>query len=133
MKRACYTVGILAVVYLVVLRSHLTMARPVKSALATLTGFGLFLSLASLPAAAQIDGGFDDLSGDADSNEIFSGSGVSLGDLINRTSRGGGMTSGDFSKKTDRNISEAAADFHRRSQEAQATPATPGDEVESQL
>lgn len=89
-----------------------------KDILASVTGLSMVLGLATVPALAQTNAGFDDLSGDADSNEVFSGSGVSLTDLIGNTRRADGLSTGEFSQKSDRNIDEAATDFRRRQQEA---------------
>ena len=94
------------------------MASIFKNTLASITGLGLVLGLATAPALAQSTGGFDDLSGDADNNEVFSGSGVSLTDLLGNVRRADGMNSDEFNRKTDRNIDEAAADFRQRQQEA---------------
>ncbi|MEO0432993.1 MAG: hypothetical protein AAF151_15005 [Cyanobacteria bacterium J06656_5] len=94
------------------------MARILKNALASITGLGLALGLAAVPALAQTNGGFDDLSGDADNNEVFGGSGVSLTDLMSNARRADGLSSDEFSRKSDRNIDSAAADFRQRQQEA---------------
>ena len=94
------------------------MASILKSALASVTGLGLVLGLAAVPAMAQTSGGFDDLSGDADSNEVFGGSGVSLTDIMGYLRRADGLNTDEFSRKSDRNIDEAAADFHQRQREA---------------
>ena len=93
-----------------------TMASLIKKTLAY--GLGLTLGLMAAPALAETTGGFDDLSGDADSNEVFSGSGVSLTDIMGNLRRADGLSSGDFSEKTDRDIDEAAADFRQRQQDA---------------
>ena len=110
------------------------MASIFKTTLAS--GLGLILGLATAPALAQTNGGFDDLSGDADSNEVFSGSGLSLTDIMGGLGRADALSSGEFNQKTDRNIDEAAADFRQRQQEAidsapGAAVATP--EFEEQL
>lgn len=94
------------------------MASILKTTLASVTGLGLVLGLTMAPTLAQTNGGFDDLSGDADNNEVFSGSGVSLTDLIGNVRRADSMSSDEFSRKTDRNIDQAAADFHQRQQAA---------------
>lgn len=94
------------------------MASILKTTLASITGLGLALGLTTVPALAQTNGGFEDLSGDADNNEVFSGSGVSLTDLLSNARRANGMSSDEFNRKTDRNIDQAAADFHQRQQAA---------------
>ncbi|MEL6332139.1 MAG: hypothetical protein AAFU84_07020 [Cyanobacteria bacterium J06633_23] len=113
------------------------MARILKNALASITGLGLALSLAAVPALAQTNGGFDDLSGDADNNEVFGGSGVSLTDLMSNARRADGLSSDEFSRKTDRNIDSAAADFRQRQQEAleaeQGTAVTAPADFEEEL
>ena len=100
------------------------------------SSLGLILGLATAPALAQTNGGFDDLSGDADSNEVFSGSGISLTDIMGNLRRADGLSSDEFDQKSDQNIDEAAADFRQRQQEALdsnsgAAVATP--EFEEQL
>ncbi|MEA5465821.1 hypothetical protein [Leptothoe sp. PORK10 BA2] len=92
------------------------MARILKNPLTSITGLGLALGLAAVPALAQSTGGFDDLSGEADNNEVFNGSGLSLTDLMSNARRANGLSSDEFSRKTDRNIDQATADFHRRQQ-----------------
>lgn len=89
-----------------------------KTILASVTGLGLVLGLATSAALAQTNGGFEDLSGDADNNEVFSGSGVSLTDLLSNARRADGLSADEFNRKTDRNIDRAAADFHQRQQAA---------------
>ena len=86
--------------------------------MASVTGLGLILGLTTAPALAQTTGGFEEHSGDADSNEIFGGSGVSITDIMGNIRRSDGLSSDEFSRKSDRNIDEAAADFQRRQQEA---------------
>ncbi|MEO0868825.1 MAG: hypothetical protein AAFY17_10325 [Cyanobacteria bacterium J06642_11] len=88
-----------------------------KQALASVTGLGLALGLAAAPAMAQT-GGFDDLSGDVNGNEIFSGSDLTLTDIMGNIGRADAITPGEFNQRSDRNIDEAASDFHRRQQEA---------------
>lgn len=112
------------------------MANILKNTLASITGLGLVLGLATAPAVAQTSGGFEDLSGDSDNNEVFGGSGVSLTDLLSNARRADGLSADEFNRKTDRNIDEAAADFHQRQQEAieaeqSATTETPepGDQL----
>lgn len=95
-----------------------TMANILNNALASITGLGLVLGLATVPALAQTNDGFDNHSGDANSNEVFSGSGVSLTDLMRNVRRADGLNAGEFSRQTDRNIDSAAADFRQRQQAA---------------
>ncbi len=112
------------------------MASIFKNALASVMGLGLILGVVTVPAFAQSNGEFDDLGGDADSNEVFGGSGVSLTDLLSNARRSDGLSQGEFEEKTDRNIDEAAADFHRRQQaalEAQQGAVTETPVVEEQL
>ena len=99
------------------------MARILKNALTSITGLGLVLGLAATPALAQSNGGFDDLNGDADSNEVFGGSGLSITDLMTNARRADGLSSDEFSRKSDRNIDRAAEDFRQRQQEALETEA----------
>ena len=94
------------------------MASILKKAAASVTGLGLALGLATSPAWAQTNGGFDDLSGDADSNEVFGGSGLSLTDIMGNLRRADSLSADEFGRKSDRNIDEAATDFRRRQQEA---------------
>lgn len=101
---------------IVYLPSPLTMASISKTTLAS--SLALLLGLLAAPALAQTNGGFDDLSGDADSNEVFGGSGVSLTDLMGNIRRSGGITQGEYSQRSDRNIDEATEDFRQRQQEA---------------
>ncbi|MEM6252755.1 MAG: hypothetical protein AAF821_07525 [Cyanobacteria bacterium P01_D01_bin.156] len=89
-----------------------------KYTLASVTGLGFALGLVTAPVMAQVNGGFDDLSGDVNSNEVFSGSDLSLTDIIGNLRRADGLSTGEFSRKSDRNINEAASDFRRRQQEA---------------
>ena len=100
------------------LTAPLTMASILKSTLASVTGLGVLLGLTAVPALAQSNAGFDDLSGDASNNEVFSGSGVSLTDLMSNTRRADGLSSDEFVRKTDQNIGEAATEFRLRQQEA---------------
>ena len=93
------------------------MANILKNLLAAVTGLGLALSLSAVPVLAQTSDGFDDLSGEADSNEIFGGSGLSLTDLMRNAQRSQGLNSDEFSQQSDRNIDEAAADFRQRQQQ----------------
>lgn len=93
------------------------MASIFKTILASVTGLGLALGLATVPALAQSNGGFDDLSGDADSNEVFGGSGVSITDIMGNIRRSQGISQGEYSQRSDRNIDEAAEDFRQRQQE----------------
>ncbi|MEM9807450.1 MAG: hypothetical protein AAF959_19475 [Cyanobacteria bacterium P01_D01_bin.56] len=78
----------------------------------------LALGLATAPALAQTNGGFDDLSGDSNSNEVFGGSDVTLTDIMGNLRRADGLSSDQFNRQSDRNINEAATDFRRRQQEA---------------
>lgn len=94
------------------------MASTLKTLLISTAGLGLTLGLATIPAFAQSNDGFSDLSGDADSNEVFGGSGVSLSDLINAAGRSDGLDPGEFNEKTGDDINDAAADFRQRQQEA---------------
>ncbi|NEQ55559.1 MAG: hypothetical protein F6K11_36505 [Leptolyngbya sp. SIO3F4] len=95
------------------------MASIFRNVLASVTGLGLVLGLANAPALAQAnDGGFNNHSGDADSNEVFSGSGVSITDIMGNIRNSDGLSSDEFSRKSDRNIDEAAADFQQRQREA---------------
>ena len=110
------------------------MASIIKKTLAY--GLGLTLGLAAAPALAKTNGGFDDLSGDADNNEVFSGSGISLTDIMGNIRRADGLSSGEFSEQSDRNIDEAADDFRQRQQdalEAQQGTATETPEFGDQL
>ena len=110
------------------------MASIIKKTLAY--GLGVILGLATAPALAQTNGGFDDLSGDADNNEVFSGSGISLTDIMGNIRRADGLSSGEFSEQSDRNIDEAADDFRQRQQdalEAQQGTATETPEFGDQL
>ncbi len=111
------------------------MASIFKHTLASVTGLGLILGLATAPAWAQINGGFEDHSGDSDSNEVFGGSGVTLTDLMRNASRARGISSDEFNRQSDRNIDEAAADFRQRQQESleaeQGAIATP--DLEEQI
>lgn len=93
------------------------MTSILRQTLASVTGLGLALGLAAVPAMAQ-NGGFDDLSGDVNGNEVFSGSDVTLTDIMGGLNRADALSPGEFSQKSDRNIDEAATDFHRRQQEA---------------
>ncbi|MEM1252679.1 MAG: hypothetical protein AAGI69_09610 [Cyanobacteria bacterium P01_H01_bin.21] len=93
------------------------MANVLKALLTAVTGLGLSLSLAAVPVLAQTSDGFDDLGGDADSNEVFGGSGLSLTDLMSNVRRSQGLNSDEFSQQSDRNIDEAAADFRQRQQQ----------------
>ncbi|MDV3348724.1 hypothetical protein D0962_29790 [Leptolyngbyaceae cyanobacterium CCMR0082] len=97
------------------------MASILKNVFASVIGLGLVLGFATVPALAQSNGGFEDLSGDSDNNEVFGGSGVSLTDLLSNARRADGLSQGEFSQKTDRDIDEAAADFRQRQQEAIGT------------
>ena len=92
------------------------MTSILKNTLASVAG--LALGLAAVPVLAQTNGGFDDLSGDANNNEVFGGSDVTLTDIMGNLRRADGLSSGEFSRKSDRNIDEAATDFRRRQQEA---------------
>ena len=113
------------------------MASIFKNALASITGLGLVLGLATVPVLAQTtNDGFDDLNGDANSNEVFSGSGVSLTDLMRNARRADGLSAGEFDQRSDRNIDEAAADFRQRQQaalEAQQGAAVETPEFEEEL
>ncbi len=93
------------------------MASILKNVLASVTGLGLVLGLATVPVLAQTNGGFDDLSGDAANDEVFDGSGLSLTDLMTNVRRSQGLSSDEFSRQSDRNIDEAAADFRQRQQQ----------------
>lgn len=109
-----------------------TMTSILKHTLASVTGLGLALGLVTAPALAQT-GGFENLGGDADSNEVFSGSGLSLGDIMTNLRRADGLSFGEFNTRSDRNIDQAATDFRRRQQEAMETQQgtaveTPADE-----
>ena len=97
------------------------MANILKNLIAAVTGLGLSLSFAAVPVLAQTSDGFDDLGGDADSNEVFGGSGLSLTDLMSNVRRSQGLNSDEFSQQSDRNIDEAAADFRQRQQDALGT------------
>ncbi|ESA36395.1 hypothetical protein N836_00545 [Leptolyngbya sp. Heron Island J] len=94
------------------------MASIFRNLLASVTGLGLALGLAAVPVLAQTNGGFDDLSGESTNNEVFSGSGLSLTDLMNNARRSQGLDSAEFGRQSDQNIDEAAADFRQRQQEA---------------
>lgn len=94
------------------------MASILRNLLASVTGLGLAFSLTAVPVLAQSNGGFDDLSGDAANDEVFSGSGLSLTDLMSNVRRSQGLSSDEFGRQSDRNIDEAAADFRQRQQEA---------------
>ena len=94
------------------------MASIFKTTLASLTGLGLALGLATVPALAQANGGFEGQSGDADSNEVFGGSGVSITDIMGNIRRADGLSPGEYRQRSDRNIDEAAEDFRQRQQEA---------------
>ncbi|MEM7793173.1 MAG: hypothetical protein AAF579_01810 [Cyanobacteria bacterium P01_C01_bin.118] len=111
------------------------MASTFKNMLAS--SLVLLFGLATAPALAQTNGGFDDLSGDADSNEVFGGSGVSLTDIMGNLRRADGISAGEYSQRSDRNIDEAAEDFRQRQQEAleaqQGTAASETPVVEEQL
>ena len=113
------------------------MANILRHLLASVTGLGLALSLAAVPVLAQTNGGFDDLSGDTDSNEVFGGSGLSLTDLMSNARRSQGLSSDEFNRQSDRNIDEAAADFRQRQQQTietnQGTAATETPEFGDQL
>ena len=64
------------------------------------SSLGLLLGLATAPALAQTNGGFDDLSGDADSNEVFSGRGLSLTDNKGHKRRASGLRSDGVHKQS---------------------------------
>lgn len=91
--------------------------RAMKTAflLSNLIAFGL-LGLA--PAAMAQTPGADDLSGDANSNEVFSGSDVNFYDLIHQAGRNSsGVSAADFSRQQQRRIPNAVEDFRQRQQE----------------
>lgn len=112
------------------------MASIIKTALASVMGLGLTLGVATVPAFAQSNGGFDDLSGDSNSNEVFGGSDVTLTDLLHRSRRTDAVSRDEFGARADENIEEAAADLNQRRQnslETQSGAAVETPEVEEQL
>jgi hypothetical protein len=94
------------------------MASIIKNTLASVMGLGLVLGVATVPALAQTNNGFEDFSGDSNSSEVFGGSGVSLTDLLSNARRSDGLSQGEFNQKTDSDIEDAAADFRQRQQDA---------------
>ncbi|MEO1400706.1 MAG: hypothetical protein AAFV72_05550 [Cyanobacteria bacterium J06635_1] len=105
-----------------------------ESFLYKISSFGIALSLAAAPAAlAQNTNRASDLFNDdneAQSGEVFSGSGVDFGELIHRANRAGGLSDADYREQQQRNFDEATADYLQRRQEVLQPPAadTTGDD-----
>ena len=75
----------------------------------------LLLTLA--PAALAQTAAPEGLSGDSNSNEVFSGSGVNFYDLIHQAGRASANPV-DFNRQQQRRIPNAVEDFRQRQQEA---------------
>ncbi|MEM9163949.1 MAG: hypothetical protein AAGC54_12885 [Cyanobacteria bacterium P01_F01_bin.4] len=97
-----------------------------KSFLYKTSSLCIALSLAAAPAAlAQNTDRASDLFSDdneAQSGEVFSGSGIDFGDLIHRANRAGGLSDADYRQQQERNFNEATADYLQRRQEVLQPP-----------
>ncbi|MEM8808040.1 MAG: hypothetical protein AAGF01_18630 [Cyanobacteria bacterium P01_G01_bin.38] len=97
-------------------------------------GLSIVMGLVAAPAAlAQSSNNASDLfnqDNEAQSGEVFSGSGVDFGELIHRANRAGGLSDADYRQQQERNFNEATADYLQRRQEVLQQPAadTPGDD-----
>lgn len=84
------------------------------------------MSLAAAPVAfAQSSADATELlneSNEAQSGEIFSGSGLDFGDLIHRANQAGGLSEADYREQQQRNFDEATADYLQRRQQGSQQP-----------